>query len=100
MFIGYCKSQGLPEPVAEHRFHQERRFRFDYAFLSEKIALEVEGGIFSNGRHVRGKGYAQDMTKYNLAASLGWTVLRIQPNQLLKLSTIELIKQTIKAKAV
>jgi hypothetical protein len=40
------------------------------------VAVEFEGGIWSNGRHIRGKGYARDVEKYNLAVLEGWRVLR------------------------
>lgn len=62
----------------ELRFHSVRRWRFDFALLplSKGIAIEVEGGVWSGGRHTRGGGYIGDMEKYNEAAILGWKVLR------------------------
>ena len=32
------------EVVKEFRFHETRKWRFDYAFPSHKIAIEVDGG--------------------------------------------------------
>jgi very-short-patch-repair endonuclease len=61
----------------EVRFHPTRRWRFDYANIVQKIAVEIEGGVFTRGRHTRGKGYIEDCVKYNAAAALGWRVLRI-----------------------
>lgn len=81
-FLATCRAQKLPEPTAEHRFHPERRWRFDYAFVERKIAVEVEGGIYTRGRHVRPKGFIGDMSKYNEAQSLGWKVLRFSPQQI------------------
>ncbi len=75
-----CKWAGLPEPVKEYRFC-ERRWRFDFAWPDRKLAVEVEGGVWTSGRHVRGKGYLGDMTKYNRASALGWTMLRFTPDQ-------------------
>lgn len=60
----------------EYKFLHDRRFRFDLAVPKHLIALEWEGGIFSGGRHVRGKGYANDAKKYNLATRHGWKLLR------------------------
>ena len=71
------QDDGLPVPDAEHRFHKTRRWRFDRAWPAYKVACEVEGGIWSRGRHVRGRGFQQDCTKYNEAALLGWIVLRV-----------------------
>jgi len=61
--------------VSEHRFCK-RMWRFDFAIPELMIAIECEGGIFTNGRHTRGRAYESDMEKYNAAALLGWRVLR------------------------
>lgn len=67
---------GLPEPEAEHKFWAKRRWPFDFAWPKLMLAVEVEGGVYSKGRHVRGQGYENDCEKYSVAAALGWTVLR------------------------
>lgn len=67
---------GLPAPETEHRFAADRKFRFDRAFPAYKIAIELEGGVHTGGRHTRGYGFEKDCEKYNLAALLGWIVLR------------------------
>lgn len=77
-----CRIYNMPMPVGEHRFWPERLFRFDYAWLDQKIALEVEGGTWTGGRHGRGKGMKSDMEKYNRAVLMGWRVLRCTPDQL------------------
>jgi very-short-patch-repair endonuclease len=73
---------GLPAPEREHRFDPERRWRFDFAWPSLKIAIEVEGGVWVRGRHVRPAGYLADLEKYNRAVVMGWRVLRYAPHQL------------------
>lgn len=73
-FMLHCTVEGL-EPQREFRFC-ERMWRFDFAWPAQKLALEVEGGIWTSGRHTRGSGYANDLAKYNRAAMLGWRVLR------------------------
>jgi len=92
MFATLLK-QMLCECEREYRFHPIRRFRFDYAIPSKKIAIEQEGGAWTNGRHTRGKGYISDMEKYNLATSMGWRVLRFTPDQMMTTETINLIKK-------
>lgn len=67
----------LPPPVREHKFHPGRGWRFDFAWPTSLVAVEVEGGIYSRGRHVRPAGYMADCEKYNEARLLGWTVLRV-----------------------
>ncbi len=82
----------------EVRFHPTRLWRFDYANEHYKIAIEVEGGVWTEGRHTRGKGFLGDMEKYNTATALGWRLLRVTPDTLLTTNTINLIKQVLKCK--
>jgi very-short-patch-repair endonuclease len=56
----------------EFVFHEERKWRFDFAFPSVKLAVEVDG----RGRHQRVDGVRKDCEKGNEAALLGWRVLR------------------------
>jgi very-short-patch-repair endonuclease len=76
----YWLGVGLPAPITEYKFHPVRRWRFDFAFPDRKIAVEIEGGVFTQGRHTRGKGFSGDMEKYNAAVLLGWKLLRYTPN--------------------
>lgn len=68
---------GITDPVTEFRFDPHRRWRFDYAWPERKLALEIEGGTWSRGRHVRPGGYEKDCEKYNAATLQGWRVLRV-----------------------
>jgi very-short-patch-repair endonuclease len=62
--------------VEEHRFHPDRKWRFDFAIPDQKIAIEYEGIHSGKSRHTTRGGYAGDVEKYREAAKLGWTVLR------------------------
>jgi hypothetical protein len=73
---------GLPDPVTELLFHPKRKWRFDYAWEEQKLALEVHGGIHSGGRHTRGRGFVEDRAKMNEATLLGWTVLEVTPEHI------------------
>lgn len=68
--------EGIPF-VKEYRFHPERKWRFDFAITTKKIAIEYEG-IYGGGksRHTTVQGYTGDTEKYNEAGKLGWTILR------------------------
>ena len=94
-FTAICRSELRMEVVKEFRFHPTRRWRFDYAIPSHKIALEVEGGVFTGGRHIRSKGFIGDMEKYNEAARLGWTVVRVIPAELYTRKTVQLLRELI-----
>lgn len=74
-FALHCRVEKL-HPVREFEFHSERKWRFDFAFPDKKIAVEIEGGVWSAGRHNRGSGFITDIDKYNSAAILGWRVMR------------------------
>jgi len=64
-------------PKREYRFHPFRRWRFDFAWPRKKIGVEIEGGVWTGGRHVRPAGFEKDCEKYNEAAACGWKVLRV-----------------------
>lgn len=83
------------ECVREYRFHPTRQWRFDYAIPDLRIAIEIDGGIWINGRHNRASGYLGDMEKFNTAATLGWVVLKFTPQEQYSQKTLELITQTI-----
>jgi hypothetical protein len=106
-FLSRLNAEGLPEATPEHRFWQGRRFRFDYAWVDKKIALEVEGGLYGNGKncprckrpsamgHTSVTGIRRDMEKYNEAAALGWRLIRVEPSKLESTETIELLKRLL-----
>ena len=77
----------------EFKFHPERKWRFDFANFDLKVAVEIEGGAFTNGRHTRGKGFINDMQKYNAAIELGWIVLRYTHSQINEAETYRQIKK-------
>ena len=80
-FDRQCQLAGLPSPVAEFRFHPVRKWRFDFAFVEAKLAVEVDGGAFVQGRHTRGAGWLKDQEKLNTAVVMGWRVLHVTPQQ-------------------
>ena len=79
-FLLHLRRLGIPEPVRELRFHPSRRWRFDLAWPTWKLAVEVDGGTYARGRasgHTSITGMARDREKDAEAAILGWTTLRI-----------------------
>ncbi len=92
------KVLGGPKLTPEFRFHPERRWLFDFAIPSKKIALEIEGGIWrkGGGAHSRPKGILRDIEKYNAATLLGWRVFRF-PAHKIKVADIEPVIRFVKS---
>lgn len=92
---GQIMAAGLPMPILEHRFHKpgagekRRLWRFDFAWPEEGLAVEVEGGVWSGGRHTKGAGFHADTIKYNCALEQGWRVLRYTSKSVRDKSAIE-----------
>jgi len=68
-------SSYLPQPEKERRFHPTRKWRFDFAWPDQKVAVELHGGTYAHGRHTRGPGFDKDREKINAAQMAGWIVL-------------------------
>ena len=83
----------------EFHFHDLRRWRFDYllcehllahsqvpkvTFAERHLAVEIEGAIWSRGRHTRGKGFQADLDKYNHATMMGYRVLRFSTEDVMR----------------
>lgn len=87
-FDFHCRARQLPEFEREFRFAQtlQRQWRFDFAFVVQRIAVEIEGlvvrriggQLVTMGRHADINGFREDCRKYAAAAELGWTVLRFE----------------------
>lgn len=97
-FPELCQRFNLPRPEPEYQFAKDigRRWRIDYAFLKERVALEIEGGIWVQGRHTRGSGFAKDIDKYNTLAILGWRLLRVTPKQMKNGEVFLLLERALK----
>ena len=95
-WVAVLRLYRVPLPEREYRFC-DRLWRFDYAWPDQKVALEVDGGVWlkGGGRHTRGSGWLKDTEKLNTAASLGWRLLRTTPDGLHDLETIALIRRTL-----
>jgi hypothetical protein len=73
-----------------------RNWLFDIAYPAQRLAVEIEGGIFAKGdtkpcpvckqkkrgAHGSVTGILRDIEKYNAAVLLGWRVLRIPTHQI------------------
>ena len=86
------------EIATEYKFHDKRKWRFDWAIPSLKIAIEYEGLFSAKSRHTTPTGFTNDCTKYNNAAANGWAVLRF--TSLNEIEAKEIIEKTISIKSI
>ena len=88
----------FPGAKTEYRFHPVRRWKMDFAWPDRMVALEIEGGIYTQGRHTRGKGYENDCIKYSTAAVMGWCVIRSTYDMLADGTAFTLLEQAMATK--
>lgn len=72
-----------------------RDWRFDFAWPSRCIAIEVQGGTWSSGSHVRGRGYESDCEKSNAAQMLGWRVYQVTTDMITDGRALRLIERIL-----
>lgn len=98
MFALHLLAERLPVAQREYRFARpERQWRFDFAWPAALVAVEVEGGIWTKGRHTRGSGFTDDCEKYNAAALRGWRVFRFTDAMVESGAAINTIKAALAA---
>ncbi len=94
-FLAMCRSHGIPEPIWELYFFPGRKFRFDWAWPENKIALEVQGGNWIGGRHVRPAALEDEHDKRNEAAISNWRILYCTPEEVTTGEVFPVIKRAL-----
>ena len=95
LFNALCAAHGVPAPAHEYRFHPTRKWRFDFCWIDERLAMEVQGAIFTGGRHVRGAALVKEHEILHAAAILGYRVLFVTPQQLKTGEAFELVSKAL-----
>ena len=88
----------LPAATEQYAFARPRRWRFDLAWPARMVAVEIDGGTWSAGRHVRGAGYEADCIKLAEAACRGWTVIRVTGGMVLDGRALALVQRLLEAR--
>jgi hypothetical protein len=97
-FAHAWKMTGLPKPESEYVIKETgRKWKYDFAWPERKIAVEIHGGVWTQGRHTRGAGFIGDRRKMNAAVLCGWRVLEFTTDCLKKRmpEVIEQVKQIL-----
>lgn len=102
MFTLCIRQQLGAECVRELQFDAVRKWRFDYAIPSVKLAIEIDGGVWieGGGRHTRGSGWIKDQEKMNAAAAQGWRVMHFTPQQQLTSYALNCIRDALRFSSV
>lgn len=95
ILLNRLERAGLPAPVLQYRIVPGRQFRWDAAYVDAKVAIEVQGGVWSNGSHVRGSGVQRDCLKASMAAALGWRCLPVTREMIEDGTAVALIAQAL-----
>lgn len=101
----------LPDPninarkliVREYRFHPVRGWRFDFALPVYKLGIEIDGGIWQQGKSKKygGTGHShpsnimRDIEKANAATLLGWRMLRFTDKEIRLGESIQMTVQSV-----
>ena len=105
---GQLKLYGVPEPQRQLRFEEGRKWAFDFAWpdqgadedgcvyeMNRGLAVEVDGGTWTAGRHTRGLGFERDCQKLNAATLAGWRVLRFTSSMVKSWEAARTIKKAL-----
>lgn len=91
----YIIGSGLPAPECEYRFHPKRKWRFDMAWVEQKVAVEIQGGIWIKGGHTTGAGITRDCEKLDEGVKLGWKVFHFTKEQIESGYAVDTIKEAL-----
>ncbi len=73
---------GLPEPEVQYKAIPRRKFRWDFAWPSCWLLVEVQGGLYGGqGGHTSITGFSRDCEKRSLAAIHHWRVIECTGEQ-------------------
>lgn len=74
--------EGYPRPKPHALIFPNSQHHVDYAYLEERIAVEISGQIWQKGGHSSGRGITRDAFKANELACMGWKLLIFTPEQI------------------
>ena len=92
----WCREHGYLTPTGRpKKWRADFHLPFFKHYRFPGLLIEIEGGGWSGGRHTTGTGFHDDMTKYNAAAELGFTVLRFSTRSVNDGTAIEQIRRIL-----
>lgn len=95
ILLNRLEHAGLPLGEPQFHFVPGRQHRFDRAWPEQRVAVEVQGGVWSDDGHGRKSMVARDCWRFALAAALGWRVLPVTKEMIESGQAVELIRQAL-----
>jgi hypothetical protein len=89
---------GLPTPETQQRLVGGRQYRWDACWFRWKVAVEVQGAIWKQGRHTRGGGFEEDCVKAALVQIEGWITIAVTPGMITNGLAVDLISRALLAR--
>ena len=89
---------GLDGYMREYQAIPGRRFRFDFCWVKERLAVEIQGGTYSRGAHARPLGIKRDYEKGNLAIKYGWRVLQFDADMVKSGQALDFTEKMLRGK--
>lgn len=80
----------MPAPLREYRFHPTRKWRFDFAWPDQHLAVEVDGEV----HRIKSRFHA-DIQKHAIATLMGWTVLRVGGQQVRNGAAVKWVREVL-----
>lgn len=93
--VEQCIRIGLPAPDVQFRPTSTRRHRWDLAWPVSKLLVDVQGSVFSQGRHTSGTGYREDCRKMGIAVCLGYRCLWVTTDMVTSGEAVSLIETAL-----
>lgn len=81
----------VPAPILEFVFASPRRWRFDFCWPDQMIAVEYQGGTYMRGKsgHSNVAGLERDYEKFTEASLRGWRVILINAKTVINGQAVE-----------
>lgn len=93
------QSEGITCYERQYKFATSigRKWASDFGFYSDRVLVEVEGGLYrrGGGAHSTGPAIERDMEKLNDATLLKWRMLRFTTEEALNGTALAFIKLVI-----
>lgn len=83
----------------EYRAIPDRKYRWDFALVPERILIEIQGAIYRGGAHTTVSGLRRDYSKLNAATLAGYRTLMFHGDQVRSGEAADTVQRALRAAA-